>query len=52
MDLEKTEEPEIDLLTSTGLYKKQGGSKKKIYLCFIVYAKASDCVDHKKLETS
>ena len=29
MDLEKTEEPEIDLLTSTGLYKNQGDSKKK-----------------------
>ena len=54
MDLEKTEEPEIDLLTSTGLYKNQGDSKKKkkIYLCFIVYAKAFDCVDHNKLETS
>ena len=23
--------------------------KKKIYFCFIDYAKAFDCVDHKKL---
>ena len=24
--------------------------QKKIYFCFIDYAKASDCVDHNKLE--
>ena len=26
--------------------------EKNIYLCFIDYAKAFDCVDHKKLENS
>ena len=26
--------------------------KKKIYFCFIDYAKAFDCVDHNKLENS
>ena len=28
---------------------KQGNSKKKIYFCFIDYAKVFDCVDHNKL---
>ena len=27
-------------------------AKKKIYFCFIEYAKAFDCVDHNKLENS
>ena len=48
LDLEKTEEPEIKLPTSTESSKKQE-FQKNIYLCFIDYAKASDCVDHKKL---
>ena len=39
----------IKLPTSIGSLKKQGSSKKKIYFCFIDYAKASDCVDHNKL---
>ena len=26
--------------------------QKNIYICFIDYAKASDCVDHNKLENS
>ena len=30
--------------------KARGYKKKKICLCFIVYAKAFDCVDHNKLE--
>ena len=49
--LEKAEEPEIKLPTSTGSSKKQESSrkKKKIYFCFIDYAKAFDCVDHNKL---
>ena len=47
--LEKAEEPEIKLPTSTGSWKKQGSSRKNIYFCFIVYAKAFDCVDHNKL---
>ena len=47
--LEKAEEPEIKLPTSVGSSKKQESSKKKIYFCFIDYAKAFDCVDHNKL---
>ena len=50
--LEKAEEPEIKLPTSTGPSKKQESSRKSIYFCFIDYAKASDCVDHNKLENS
>ena len=46
--LEKAEEPEIKLPTSTGSWKKQE-SFRKIYFCFIDYAKAFDCVDHNKL---
>ena len=49
LDLEKAEEPEIKFLTSTGSFKKQESSRKNIYFCFIDYAKAFDCVDHKKL---
>ena len=47
--LKKAEEPEIKLPTTTGSSKKQESSKKNIYLCFIDYAKAFDCVDHNKL---
>ena len=46
--LGKAEEPEIKLPTSTGSWKKQE-SFRKIYFCFIDYAKAFDCVDHNKL---
>ena len=46
--LEKAEEPEIKLPTSIVSSKKQKSSKK-IYFCFIDYAKAFDCVDHNKL---
>ena len=46
--LEKAEEPEIKLPTSFGSSKKQESSKK-IYFCFIDYAKAFDCVDHQQL---
>ena len=42
---EKTEEPEIKLPTSSVSSKKQE-FQKNIYLCFIDYAKAFDCVDH------
>ena len=48
LDLEKAEEPEIKLQTSTGSSKKQE-FQKNIYFCFIDYAKAFDCVDNKKL---
>ena len=46
--MRKAEEPEIKLPTSTGSSKKQE-FQKNIYFCFIDYAKAFDCVDHKKL---
>ena len=46
---EKAEEPEIKLPTSAESWKKQESSRKNIYLCFIDYAKAFDCVDHNKL---
>ena len=49
LDLEKAEEPEIKLPTSVGLSKTQENSRKKIYFCFIDYAKAFDCMDHNKL---
>ena len=53
LDLEKAEEPEIKLPTSIGSSKKKENSrKKKIYFCFIDYAKAFDSVDHNKLENS
>ena len=47
--LEKAEETEIKLPTSTGSWIKQESSRKTIYFCFIDYAKAFDCVDHNKL---
>ena len=45
--LEKAEEPEITLPTSTGSSKKLE-FQKNIYF-WIDYAKAFDCVDHNKL---
>ena len=49
LDLEKAEEPEVKLPTSTGLSKKAKEFQKNIYFCFTDYAKAFDCVDHNKL---
>ena len=49
LDLEKPEEPKIKLPTSAESSKKQESSRKTSYFCFIDYAKAFDCVDHKKL---
>ena len=46
--LEKAKEPEIKLPTSAGSWKKQESSRK-IYFCFIDYAKPFDYVDHNKL---
>ena len=46
LDLEKAEEPEIKLPTSSGSSKKQ---ENFLYFCFIDNAKAFDCVDHNKL---
>ena len=34
------------------IIEKARGFQKNIYFCFIDYAKAFDCVDHKKLENS
>ena len=48
LDLEKAEEPEIKLPTSVGLSKKWE-FQKNIYLSFIDYPKAFDCLDHNKL---
>ena len=47
--LEKAEESESKLSTSTGSQRKQVSSKKNIYFCFTDYAKAFDYVDHNKL---
>ena len=47
--LEKSEEPEIKLPTSTGSSKKQESSKKHICFYFTDHTKAFDCVDHYKL---
>ena len=47
--LEKAEEPEIKLPTSAGSWKKQESSRKTPISAFFAYAKAFDCVDHKKL---
>ena len=48
-DLEKEEEPEIKLPTSTESLKKQESSRKNIYFCYFDYAKDFECRDHKKL---
>ena len=47
-DLEKVEEPDIKLSTSTGSQKKRE-FQKNIYVCFIDYAKDFDCMDYNKL---
>ena len=48
LDLEKAEEPEVKLPTSSGSSKKRE-FHKNILFCFIDYAKAFDSVDHNKL---
>ena len=48
LDLEKAEEPEIKLPTSLD-HGKSKEFHRNIYICFIDYAKAFDCVDHNKL---
>ena len=47
--LEKAEEPEIKLPTSTGIIEKGREFQRNIYFCFIDYIKAFDCVDHNEL---
>ena len=49
LDLEKAEEPEIKLPTFHWIIKKAREFQKNVYFCFIDYAKAFDCVAHKKL---
>ena len=49
LDLEKAEEPEINLPTSVGIIEKARAFQKNIYFCFIDYAKAFDCVGDNKL---
>ena len=49
LDLEKAEEPEVKLPTSAGSSKNTREFQKIIYLCFIDYAKAFDCVAYNKL---
>ena len=48
LGLEKEEEPEIKFQHSLK-HRENKGFQKNIYLCFIDYAKAFDCVDHNKL---
>ena len=48
--LEKAEEPEIKLQTSTGSLKRQESSRKNMYFCFIDYTKAFDSVDQTNCE--
>ena len=50
LDLEKAEEPEIKIANIHWIIEKAREFQKNIYFCFIDYAKAFDCVDHKKLE--
>ena len=40
------------IANSRWIIKKAREFQKNIYVCFIDYAKAFDCVDHKKLENS
>ena len=49
---EKAEEPEIKLPTSTVSSKKQESSRKTSISALLTMLKASDCVDHNKLENS
>ena len=49
LDLEKADEPEINLPTSTGSSKKQASSRKTSISALLTYAKGFDCVDYNKL---
>ena len=52
LDLEKAEEPEIQIANIHWIIKRAREFQENIYFCFIDYAKAFDCVDHSKLENS
>ena len=51
LNFEKAEEPEITFANICWIIKKAKAREfqKKIYFCFINYAKAFDCVDQNKL---
>ena len=49
LDLEKAEEPEIKLPTSTGSSKKQESSRKSSTSALLTMPRHIDCVDHNKL---
>ena len=49
LDLEKAEEPEIQLRNICWIIKKAREFQKNIYFCFTDYAKAFDYRDHNKL---
>ena len=49
LDLEKAEEPGDQITNIHWIIKKARQLQKNIYICFIDYAKAFDCVDHNKL---
>ena len=52
LNLEKAEEPEIKLPTSTGSSTKQKSSRKTSPSALLTMPKAFDYVDHNKLENS
>jgi len=54
LDFEKAEEPEITFVNICWIIEKAKAREfqKKIYFCFINYAKAFDCVGQNKLENS
>ena len=49
LDLEKAEEPENQIASSHWIIEKAREFQKNICFCFVDYAKAFDCVGHKKL---
>ena len=51
LDLEKTETRD-QIANVCWINKKARVSQKNVYFCFTDYAKAFDCVEHKKLENS
>ena len=49
LDLEKVDEPEIKLPTSSGLSKKQESSRKTSTSALLTMPKPLTCVDHNKM---
>ena len=49
LDLEKAEEPEIQLPINDGTTEKAREFQKNTYFCFIDYTNVFDYVDHNKL---